>query len=394
MRTPLTLCLIASSFAPACGGGSPSVGAGGTGGHGASSGPASSSNSSGGGGTAAAGVPFVYVGGEDNRIRVFLLDRETGALEPRSTVEAGSNPSFLATDAGHRFLYAVNENSGQVASFAIDAATGELTFLNRVSSQGDGPAYVSVDRTGRWVLVANYGGGTAAVLPVLPNGSLGEAVDVESPGVNPHLIRTDASNRFAFVPNKGSDTVSQFLFDEATGRLEPSSPPRVDTAAGAGPRHLDFHPTAPYAFVINELGDTVVTYAFDAASGTLSPRQTVPTLPDSFDASQNFCADLHVSVDGRFLYGSNRGHDSLVIYSIDAATGTLTLVGHQSTGGQWPRNFGLDPAGGLLLAANQRSGTVVTFRIDAATGKLTQLITTQVGANPAWVGVIEQPAAP
>jgi 6-phosphogluconolactonase len=155
------------------------------------------------------------------------------------------------------------------------------------------------------VLVANYGGGTAAVLPVLPNGSLGEAVDVESPGVNPHLIRTDASNRFAFVPNKGSDTVSQFLFDEATGRLDPSSPPRVDTAAGAGPRHLDFHPTAPYAFVINELGDTVVAYAFDAASGTLSPRQTVPTLPDSFDASQNFCADLHVSVDGRFLYGSS-----------------------------------------------------------------------------------------
>jgi 6-phosphogluconolactonase len=251
-----------------------------------------------------------------------------------------------------------------------------------------------MDRTGHWALVANYGGGTVAVLPVRADGSLGAAVDVESPGTNSHLIRTDPSNQFAFVPNLGSDMVSQFRFDVKTGKLEPNSPPKVDTAPGAGPRHIEFHPTAPYVYLINEAGDSVVVHALDKASGTLSPIQTVTTLPPGFDPAQNYCADLHASADGRFLYGTNRGHDSIVAYSIDARTGKLSLIGHTSTDGHWPRNFGLDPAGGILLVANQKSGTVVTFRIDPSTGMLTELVKTAVGDGPAWVGVIEQPARP
>lgn len=335
---------------------------------------------------------FVYVGGAPDTIQVFVLDRKTGALALKGKVDAGRNPSFIATDPKHRFAYVVNEDSDQVASFSINAETGELALLNRVGSEGKGPAHVSMDRTGQWALVANYGSGTVAVLPVLADGTLGAAVDVQAPGANSHLIRTDPSNRFVFVPNLGSDIVSQFRFDAKTGKLDPNSPPQVDTATGAGPRHIEFHPTAPYVYLINEVGDSVVVHALDKTAGTLSPVQTVTTLPPGFDAAKNHCADVHVSADGRFLYGSNRGHDSIVAYAIDAKTGHLTLIGHTSTGGHWPRNFGLDPAGGILLVANQKSGTVVTFRIDQATGKLTELVKTEVGDGPAWVGVIEQPA--
>jgi 6-phosphogluconolactonase len=340
-----------------------------------------------------ASKPFVYVGGAPATIQTFLLDRNTGALEPRGKIDGGRNPSFLVADARHRFVYAVNEDSDQVAAFSIDPQTGLLTFVNRVGSEGLGPAYVSLDSTGQWALVANYGGGTVAVLPVRSDGSLGAAVDVKAPGIHSHLIRTDPSNRFAFVPNLGSDIVSQFRFDAKTGKLEPNSPPKVDTAPGAGPRHIEFHPKAPYVYLINETGDSVVVYTLDQASGTLSPRQTVTTLPVGFDPGENYCADVHASADGRFLYGSNRGHDSIVVYSIDARNGQLALIGHTSTDGHWPRNFGLDPAGGILLVANQRSGTVVTFRIDPSTGTLTELVKTEVGDGPAWVGVIEQPDA-
>jgi len=249
----------------------------------------------------------VYLGADDDNISVFLLDRATGALEPRGKVNAGTNPSFLATDPAHRFLYAVNEGSAQVAAFSIDAATGLLTFLDRKSSQGAGPAYVSVDRSGAWALVANYGGGTVAVLPILPDGSLGDAVDVQSPGVNPHLIRTDPTNHFAFVPCKGSDHVAQFLFDAQTGKLTPNNPASVATAAGAGPRHLEFHPSLPVVYVINENGDTVDTYALDAMHGTLSPKATVSTLAAGANGPGNFCADLHLRPDAKFLYG-HPGH--------------------------------------------------------------------------------------
>jgi 6-phosphogluconolactonase len=345
-----------------------------------------------GGAKPAATVPYVYVGADDDTISVFVLDRTTGDLAPKGSIAAGSNPSFLATDPTHRRIYAVNEGSGEVAAFAIDPSTGLLTFLDRKSSQGDGPAYVSVDGSGAWALVANYGGGTVAVLPILADGSLGDAVDVQAPGTNPHLIRTDPTNRFAFVPSKGSDLVAQFLFDPQTGKLAPNSPPSVATAAGAGPRHLEFNHDHPVVYVIDELGDAVGTYALDAQKGTLTPAGSVSTLPAGADGASNYAADLHLRPDGRFLYGSNRGDDSIAIFAVDAATGAITPAGHQPTGGTWPRNFGIDPEGGVMLVANQNSSNVVTFRIDAATGALAPLVTTPTSGKPAWVGVITQPA--
>lgn len=366
------------------------TGAGGAGGSGGATSSGGGGGTAGGGGQAVdPGVPYVYVGRGDDSIATFLLDRQTGTLTPQSQIDAGSGPSFLAADPSHRHLYAVNEGSGDVAAFAIDA-NGALAGLGQVSSAGSGPAYVSVDATGAWVLVANYGGGTVAVLPVQGDGSLGDAVDVESPGVNPHLIRTNAKNDLAFVPCKGSDRVAQYQFDDKTGKLAESTPASVDTAPGAGPRHLEFHPTLPMVYVINEMGDSVVVYDLDQASGTLSPIQTVPTLPDGVDGTDNYCADLHITPDGKFLYGSNRGNDSLVVYSV-TVEGTLIAIGYPSTGGSWPRNFGLDPNSDIVLVANQMSDNVVTFRRDQATGALTQLVTNDVGPGPAWVGVVTQP---
>ena len=398
-RSALMPCLL--PLLVACGGGghaatsasasSAASSSAGSGGSGATTTSTSVGSGGSGGGKPVATTPYVYLGADDDNISVFLLDRATGALEPRGKVNAGTNPSFLATDPAHRFLYAVNEGSAQVAAFSIDAATGLLTFLDRKSSQGAGPAYVSVDRSGAWALVANYGGGTVAVLPILPDGSLGDAVDVQSPGVNPHLIRTDPTNHFAFVPCKGSDHVAQFLFDAQTGKLTPNNPASVATAAGAGPRHLEFHPSLPVVYVINENGDTVDTYALDAMHGTLSPKATVSTLAAGANGPGNFCADLHLRPDAKFLYGSNRGDDTLAIFTVDPTSGAVAPAGHQPTGGAWPRNFGIDPEGGILLVANQNSSTVVNFRVDVATGLPAQLGTMPASGKPAWVGVITQP---
>jgi 6-phosphogluconolactonase len=363
-------------------GAGPSAGGGGgaTGGAGGGDG--------GNGGSAPPTTPFVYVGNGDGAIEVYLLDRATGALAQQDTVPVGEKPSFLASSPDRRFLYAVDEGASEVVAFSIEPTTGGLTELGaRQSSEGNGPAYVSVDATGAWVLVANYGGGTVAVLPVLDDGSLGGAVTVEAPGTNPHLIRADASNEHVYVPCLGSDHVAEYAFDATTGAL--TSLGTATLPAGTGPRHLELHPTLPVVWVLGELGDTLTTFDVDA-TGRLQNPSSVSTLPDGADGASNFCADLHVDGDGRFLYGSNRGHDSLALFTLDATTGAPTPAGHNPTGGAWPRNFGLDPDGGLLLVANQQSDTIVTFAIDPTTGALSELLTTPTGASPAWVGVIPQ----
>jgi 6-phosphogluconolactonase len=354
-------------------------------GTGGASGSTTTTTGTGGGG---ATRPFVYVGTQDGTIEVRMLDRATGALASVTSVAAGTNPSFLAPSPDHRFLYAADEGQDEVAAFAIDSATGGLTELNRKSSEGGGPAYVSVDASGKWVLVANYGGGTVAVLPVLADGSLGDAVDVESPGQNPHLIRTDATNTHAYVPCLGSNLVAPFAFDATTGQLTALA--TASLPAGTGPRHLELHPTLPVLWVIGELGDTVTTFT-RATDGTLTSAGTVTTLPNGADAASNYCADLHLEPGGAFLYGSNRGDDSLAIFSVSPGTGALTAAGHVSTGGSWPRNFGIDPEGETLLVANQQSDEVVAFRLDPSTGALTELVTTPTGAGPSWVGVVTQP---
>jgi 6-phosphogluconolactonase len=323
-----------------------------------------------------------YLGARDG-IHVYAHDPETSALTPLSSTEAGSYPSFLTVAPDRRHLYAVNEPGDALASFAIGEG-GSLSLSNRVACPG-GPCYVATDRTGHFVFAASYDGGTAYVFPVLADGSLGPARQTLEPGPCAHCIVTDPSNRFAFTACLGSDRIVQYVFDAKAGELTPNEVPFVATAKGAGPRHIAFHPSAKYAYVINELDSTMGAYAFDERTGRLSPIQTITTLPAGF-SGKNDCADVHVAPSGRFLYGSNRGHDSIVIYSIDETTGHLELFGHEPTGGKTPRNFGLDPSGRFLYAANQDSNTVVSFRVDETSGKLTRLATLGTSAAPYYIG--------
>jgi 6-phosphogluconolactonase len=345
----------------------------------------------------ATGAMFVYIGtftgapphgrGRAEGISVLRLEPASAELTLLHTVPDVDNPSFLALDPSQRFLYAVNavpehdgRPGGSVSAFAIDPATGGLRFLNRQPSHGVGPCHVIVDQTGRWAMATNYGSGSVALYPIQEDGSLGPATDAvqhEGAGVNErqqgphaHSINLDPANRFALVADLGLDRVFVYRLDRSAGKLVPNDPPWVQTAPGAGPRHLDFHPNGRHVYVINELGSTLGAYEYDAARGALHELQTVPTLPADFTGT-NSCADVHVAPSGRFVYGSNRGHDSIVIYAIDEATGRLSYVGHEPTQGRAPRNFAIDPSGDVLFAANQDSDTIVTFRVDQQTGRLT-----------------------
>jgi 6-phosphogluconolactonase len=340
---------------------------------------------------------LVYVGtfsrtvphgrGSAEGIYVCRMDPVSGALTLVHTVADVPNPSFLALHPSRRYLYAVNavpeidgHPGGAVSAFAIDPATGALTFLNRQSSHGAGPCHVSVEHTGRFVLAANYGGGSVVMFPVQSDGSLAAASDfVQHTGssVNPrrqegphaHSITPDPANRFALACDLGLDNVLVYRLDLEAGRLIPNDPPFVRTHPGAGPRHLDFHPNGRYVYVINELDSTLTVFTYDAERGVLEEIQTISTLPEDF-AGQNTCADVHVHPAGRFVYGSNRGHDSIAIFRVDEGTGRLDAVGHVPTQGQTPRNFAIDPSGTFLYAANQQSDTIVAFRIDQGMGQL------------------------
>ena len=333
----------------------------------------------------------VYIGtytqGDSEGIYVYRLNASSGELEYESKATGVESPSFLALHPEHRYLYAANAvrevdgmPNGRVSAFRIDSDAGELTFLNHQLSGGPGPCHLSVDFTGRYVLVANYAGGSVAMLPIHADGSLGEATDfVQHSGssVNPerqegahaHSINIDSGNRYAFAPDLGIDKILIYELDLTQGKLKPNSQPWVQVHAGAGPRHFDFHPNGRWAYAINELDSTMTAFRYDSSRGALNEIESVTTLPDDFEGTSH-CADVHVSPSGKFVYGSNRGHDSIVIFAIDEHTGQLTLIGHESTQGEIPRNFAIDPTGTILLAANQMSDTVVTFWIDAETGEL------------------------
>ena len=347
---------------------------------------------------------YLYVGtyttGDSEGIYVYRMHPATGALELTSTADAGENPSFLAIHPQSRYLYAVNEVSefegkpaGSVSSFAIDQASGELTFLNRKSSVGEGPCHLIVEDTGRFVLAANYGGGSVCMLPIQDDGGLGEASDfVQHEGASAnsnrqsaphaHSIVADPTNRYAFAPDLGLDKIISYRLDLAAGKLVPNNPPFAAVKAGAGPRHFDFHPNRRFAYVINELDSTITGFTYDEANGRLSEIQTVSTLPEDFSGTSH-TADVHVHSSGKFLYGSNRGHDSIAIFEIDESTGKLSAIGHESTQGEAPRNFGIDPTGTFLLSANQATDTIVTFQIDQETGSLSP--TGQITEMPAPV---------
>jgi len=341
--------------------------------------------------SAATGMLWVYVGtyttGKSKGIYLYRLDLESGSLTPSGTPAEVINPSFVAIHPNRRFLYSVNEvprrdgkNTGAVSAFSIDPKTGTLTYLNDASSGGAGPCHLVVDGEGKNVLVANYGGGSVAALPIDENGQLSRAsafIQHAGSSVNPdrqegphaHSINLDSANRFAMAADLGLDKILIYRFDSKRGRLSVGETPWAKVSPGAGPRHFAFHPSGNYAYLINELASTVDAFAYDAEAGALKNLQTISTLPEDFEG-ESYTAEVQVHPSGKFLYGSNRGHDSIAIYSIDAATGKLTFVGTESTRGKTPRNFGIDPTGMYLLAANQSTDTIVVFRIDQETGKL------------------------
>jgi 6-phosphogluconolactonase len=340
------------------------------------------------------GPLVAYASGYAPSISIFSVDPTTGGLGSKKTVAAfGTSPSFLAVNRTATNLYAVDEvSAGRVGTYSIDASNGALTHLNDVSSQGSGPAFVSVDATGKFVLVANYTDGTIAVLAVQAGGRLSATpADSRLAGANAHMIVTDPSNQFVFVPCLGSDYVAQYLFDAASGKLTPNAVPTVPTASGAGPRHIAFHPSGTYAYLINEKNSTMTAYSLAAATGRLTEIETKSTLPSGFSGS-NSGAEVWVHPSGKFVYGSNRGNDSIVVFAIDGATGKMTLVGHTRTGGATPRDFTLDPTGGFLYAANQNSNDIVPFAIDSTQGTLSSTASSVPVTSPSFIAVVRLPA--
>jgi 6-phosphogluconolactonase len=327
-----------------------------------------------------------YTSGKSEGIYIYRLNMSTGELRHLKTVKNILDPSYLTLNRKKRLLYAVNEVSqfegmptGAVSAFSIDPKIADLKYLNQKPSRGGSPCYVTLDRSKKFVLVANYETGNISVLPVKADGSLGDTVSVvqhagssinrdRQLGPHAHCIVLDRSNRYAFAVDLGIDKIMIYRFDSRAGIL--TNHGAVQMKPGAGPRHLVFHPNNKYAYVINELDSTMTTLAYDSKRGILQTKQTISTLPAGY-TEPSYCADLHVSPSGDFLYGSNRGHDSIVVFSIDKRSGELSMIEHVSTGGKWPRNFTIDPTGKFLLAANQRSDSVVTFRIDPRTGRLT-----------------------
>ena len=326
--------------------------------------------------------------GKGEGIYRFRLDQESGALEPAGITTGVANPSYLAFDATQRFLYAVNElksyqdrPTGTVSAFAVDAASGALTFLNRQPTHGTDPCHVVVDRQRRHVFVANFMSGSVCVLKLRADGSLDAACDfvqhlgsgidpARQTGPHAHSVTLDKTGRYALVPDLGLDKLLIYQFDATRGMLEPGVVPWIKLPPGAGPRHVALHPGGRFAYLINELNSTVAALAWDRKARGFRALQLVSTLPEGFDGA-NSGADIHVAASGRFVYASNRGHDSIATYRIDARSGGLSLVGHAATQGRTPRSFCLDPTGRFALVANQDSDSIVTFRIDARSGTLT-----------------------
>jgi 6-phosphogluconolactonase len=341
-----------------------------------------------------------YTGKASKGIYTLTLDLSTGKLSEPQVAAETTSPSFLAIHPGNKFLYAVNEvptfngeKTGSVTAFSI-APDGKLTQLNAQPSAGTGPCHISLDKQGKFALVANYGGGSVAVLPIASDGKLqppASSVQHTGSSVNPqrqkephaHSINLDKDNRFAFAADLGLDKILVYRFDAQSGKLSPNDPPHATLAPGSGPRHFAFHPTGKYAFANNEITSSVTAFTYDPARGALTEIHTVTTLPQ--ETKGNSTAEIVVHPTGKFVYVSNRGHDSIAVFSIDAQTGRLTPAGHQQTGGKTPRNFNVDPGGQYLLAANQSSDSITVFRINADTGALTSAGSTATVGSPVCV---------
>lgn len=328
-------------------------------------------------------VRFYLGTGTTEGIFSVMLNMEDGSMEIEHKNDNILNPSFIALSPNNEYVYAATRVEGQkeggVSAFKIDPTTHQLTFINQQSSMGQGPCYISVDPSGKWVLVANYSSGSIAIYPVGEDGSLGEATDVaqhEGSSIDPerqkgphaHYVNIGLGG-LVYAADLGTDKVMIYQIDE-NGKLQPHSTPFVTCPPGGGPRHVDYHPNGKYAYLMNEMGGAVTVYKFDESTGSFETLQTLSSLPEDFDG-YNKSADIHVHPSGKFLYASNRGDfDSVTAYAIDETTGMISVVDHENEGIVWPRNFNIDPSGKFLIVANKDDNSLVSFTIDAQTGAL------------------------
>lgn len=335
---------------------------------------------------------LVYIGtytspGKSKGIYIYRFNLASGELTPYKIVEKVVDPSFLAIDKKRRFLFAVNETeeyqgkkSGAVSAFSI-TDDGDLKFLNKLPSLGGAPCHITVSDNEKYVLAANYVGGNAVVFPIEKDGNLGEFIElIQHSGTGPnkkrqesahvHSVNLDHKNKFAYICDLGIDKVMIYEFDDKKGKLIPNSAQAFfEGKLGSGPRHFAFHPNNKFAFLINELDSTIVSLSYNHKDGTLKEIQTVSALPANYTGT-SYCAEILVSPNGKFLYGSNRGHNSIAAFRIDEKTGEIELISHTPTEGKYPRNFGIEPTGKFLLAANQNSDSITTFKINQTTGSL------------------------
>jgi 6-phosphogluconolactonase len=354
---------------------------------------------------------LVYVGTysqfENESIFLFGMNNETGELNFIQSFEGGQKPSYFAFDKSHNYLYAVNEldnfegkKSGAVRSFSVDHEKGFLTLLNSVSSLGELPAQITLSPDGKVVLVANYKTGSVVVYPVQENGSLGDAselvhhkgssVDIErQQSAHAHLIIFSPDNRFVFVVDLGMDKIIGYRLETNNGIPKLTSQAiAFNSSPGTGPRQMCFHPNGKYAYLIHELKSVVAALFYDSERGIFTEMQMISTIPENF-SSKNYCGGINISANGKYLYGSNRGHDTIVVFSVDTDNGKLSHVENVPSGGKWPREFTIDLTGNFLLAANEHSDNITTFKIDKITGRLSPIRHMKV-EKPSFVQVIPQ----
>lgn len=324
---------------------------------------------------------LTFIGNFGSGIPAFGLDTGTGKLSPLGNVATTPTPAWVTIARSGKFLYAINEQKDSASAFSVDDKTGKLTPLNKVATKGKGPCHVSVDHTGKALFVANYGSGSLESFQILADGSIGERVSFiqnEGSGANksrqegPHAHSANISpdNRFLVLADLGLDKLLVFKIDPSTAKLTPNDPPSTSVKPGSGPRHFVFSPNARFGYVINEMGNTIIGFSYDKEKGTLKEMQSIGTLPDDFKG-ENTTAEIAISSDGKFVYGSNRGSGTIAVYSVNQSTGMLTKVQDAATGGTTIRSFGIDPTGQFLLAGLQEKNSVVEFRRDKNTGKLT-----------------------
>jgi 6-phosphogluconolactonase (cycloisomerase 2 family) len=347
---------------------------------------------------------FAYVGcfttaqrnARGDGIHGYRVNAESGAFSPIQRVDNLVNPSFLILSADQRFLYSSHGDENYASAFAVDKGTGQITRLGQADTGGTNGAHLALHGSGRFLVVANYASGSVAVLPVLQDGRLGDKIQVselhappgphrtEQNSPHPHEIVFDPSGHFVLVPDKGADRVWVFRFDAAAGKISPTEQGFVKTRAGSGPRHLAFHPRIPVVWVLNEINSSATTYGWDAERGSLQPLQIVPTLPPDFTGNST-AAEIAVSADGRYVYCSNRGHDSVVIYSSNPQTGLLTAIDWVPAQGKSPRFISFDPERRFLYAAGEQSDKITVFRADSGTGRLSGTGISVENASPVTI---------